>query len=545
VRAKYPLIQWQEWRVVILYTLFLLFLTSLPYYVAWHSEGDAWVFSGHLFGVEDGNSYTGKMRLGARGHWDFYLFYTSENHDDESLFYLPYIISGQVVGLFLTPDDPRLFRGLLIGFQALRIIADVVLVIALYLFIAQFLQLAKLRLLALILSTMGSGLGWLIVALSGGEWLGTLPPDFFIPEGFSFLILLGLPHIALARAALFVGFLCMFQSLKSSKWLLWSIGAGVCWILVGLGVSFYLAILYCLMVIWGSIVWLHQRHFPLQLTLRGTVPILMTLPLFLYYVWVFNTNEVFAQWSTQNQLPSPHPLQYIVVYAIWYILSITATIWLWHKKHLSEPELLLIGWIIAMPILVYLPINVQRRMAEGVIVPLSILSVIGLRLLLPILSRYSYRRTWTRWRAALLFSLLLSTGILWLSVTLAAKNPQEPVFRSKDEIIALDWLNTHAEANAVVLALMPTANVVPAHTNLRVFVGHGPETVHSTQKKRLAQAFFADTLTPVQQQDLLVKYGIQYVFAGPQEQQLSTSKRWASSLTLIYNRGNYQIYEVK
>ncbi|MFN8449725.1 MAG: hypothetical protein U0521_14335 [Anaerolineae bacterium] len=42
---------------------------------------------------------------------------------------------------------------------------------------------------------------------------------------------------------------------------------------------------------------------------------------------------------------------------------------------------MLIGWVLIVPVLVYLPINVQRRMSEAVIVPLAILAAAGLHAL--------------------------------------------------------------------------------------------------------------------------------------------------------------------
>lgn len=543
MRAQ-PSISAKEWRNVAFFALFLLILTSLPYLVAVMANNDAWVFNGHAFGVEDGNAYLGKMRLGARGNWNFYLFYTSEPHDSEALFYLPYIATGQIVGLIYDTDDPALFNGLIIGFQGLRVIGDAILVTVSYSFIAQFLHVPSTRMLALLLSTIGGGLGWLVIILLGPEWLGTPPPDFYIPEGFGFLVVLGLPHIALARAALLGGFLCLFRALATPRWWGWAIAAGICWLLVGIGVSFYLAIIYCLMAIWGLIAWIKQGRFPLQLTLRGTVPTTMTFPLFFYYVWVFSQNEIFATWSSQNLLASPSPLQYVAVYAVWYGLAAVAIRWLW-KEYPREPTLLLIGWAVAMPFLVYLPINVQRRMAEGVIVPLSVLSVIGLRLAVPSLSKGSYQRAWKRSRVALVITLTLSSGLLLLGVTFTALTPDRPLFRPQAEMDALDWLNVYANDDAVVLALFETSNVIPARTNLRVFVGHGPETIESTPKKRLAEDFFADELSQQAQQALFSRYGVDYVLVGPKERELSPSMNWATSLTLIYNQGDYQIYEVE
>ncbi|MBL8163839.1 MAG: hypothetical protein JNJ61_17765, partial [Anaerolineae bacterium] len=194
-----------EWQRVALFALLLILLTSAPYWLAWSRAGTEWQFSGFLFGADDGYSYLGKMRLGVRGLWEFYLFYTPEPHASAPLTFLPYILPGQIVRLFTSPADPGA-TALLAGiFGLMRVIFDALLIVVLYRFIAAFIASPAGRFRALLLATLGGGLGW-VIALGGG-----LPPEFYIPEGFSFLILWGLPHLALARAALLGALLLILQ----------------------------------------------------------------------------------------------------------------------------------------------------------------------------------------------------------------------------------------------------------------------------------------------------------------------------------------------
>jgi hypothetical protein len=204
--TRQPLIAKNEWRAVLVYAAALMLLTCIPYALAWLNAGDTQAFSGFLFGVDDGNSYIGKMRLGAQGLWDFRLFYTAEPHDSAPLIFLPYIIPGQITHLFISDTDSAL-HGVLVGtYHFLRVVFGLFLILVIYRFIAAFLALPKTRFLALLLATIGGGLGWL--AIIGGE----LPPEFYIPEGFTFLILFSLPHLALARAFLLLGLLAIFNA---------------------------------------------------------------------------------------------------------------------------------------------------------------------------------------------------------------------------------------------------------------------------------------------------------------------------------------------
>ena len=582
-----------EWRSVLLLAVAVVVITTAPYLLAWSKQGSDWHFSGFLFGVEDGNSYIGKMRLGARGVWDFYLFYTPEASDGVPLVFLPYIIPGQIVGHFIADTDPALTPALIVTFHLMRIVFDALLVVAIYRFVAVFLDDPRDRLIAAILALLGGGLGWLL-SLSGQS---ALPADFYIPEGFSFLILFGLPHLALARAALLGGLLALMKSLPltpaelrsaypsptqmgrgekeivgarhavptqpvnvgerarhvvplrhrvhiaRSEWR-WLILAGVCWLVVGLSVPFYFVIIYCVLGAWGLAAWVKQRRFPLALFARCVVAGGITLPLFLFYTIAFTVNPVFAAWSAQNLLASPPPLQYLLAYLPLGLLALFGARRVWRLEGIRPA--LLIGWVLIVPILVYLPLNVQRRMSEAVIVPLAILAAAGLRVL-------AERGVPGIVRGALVTVTLLTSAFLLLGGFLAAANPARPLFRPAAEIDALNWLNENSAPDDIVLSAVETGNVIPAWTHLRTFMGHGPETINWQFKTARLEYFYSGGMSGAERASLYASPcaltfacagTIRYVMDGPLEQALAPGgdPAWASGLTQVYDANGYRIY---
>ncbi|MCZ7540484.1 MAG: hypothetical protein M5U29_11340 [Anaerolineae bacterium] len=200
-----------EWRRVILFAAAVMLVTTIPYVVGALAAGAGWTFGGFVFGADDGYSYLAKMRLGARGDWLFTLRYTHEPHGGAPLF-LPYLLLGKLAALFVSPRSPHLPAALIVAFHAARIACGFALILVTYRFIAAFLRGPATRMLALVLIALGGGLGWPLALAGRGDWLGSLPVDFYIPEGYSFLILFGLPHLALARAALLGGLLLLLRA---------------------------------------------------------------------------------------------------------------------------------------------------------------------------------------------------------------------------------------------------------------------------------------------------------------------------------------------
>ncbi len=603
-----------EWRYVALFTLIVIILLTTPYVVAWNAQTDQWRFGGSLFGVEDGNSYLGKMRLGARGIWDFYLFYTSEPHASAPLFYLPYIIAGQIVGRFFDPTDPRLAHALMIAFRVLQAICNALLIPVMYAFIAAFTRSVKTRRLALTLATFGGGLGWLLALTGNNGLLGSLPIDVYVPEGFSFLVLFGLPHIALGRAALLLMLLAVMKigsppatkptspqapllkerGLKRVFLLPLALGRGgrgvrllflaiVCGYIVALAVPFYLALGYVILGAWGLAAWLLNRRFPTRLFWQAVIVGMATLPIFGYFFWQFFVNRAFVIWSAQNDLPSPHVLHYVFGYALLTIPAAVAVWRIWKQRsvgtrHISSSVLqidqtgrgmprpydnttpplraergpggevrlaLLFGWLLIVPVLVYLPINVQRRMSEGVIVPLALLAALGLRW---IARRIRFGRAF---QYALTGAALLTSVFLLFGGFLAASNPGRPIFRPAEEIAAFDWLAANAEPDAVILTAPETGNAIPAYTSLRTYMGHGPETLHWQDKTETLTRFYRGELDEDERSRLYAggehdswDYApVRYVYFGERERALrGDSMAWADGLTLIYDVDGVQIY---
>ena len=263
----------------------------------------------------------------------------------------------------------------------------------------------------------------------------------------------------------------------------------------------------------------------------------MTLPLFFYNVAVFTTNPAFAQWSAQNILTSPPPLHNLLAYLPLIVLAVIGGRWLWRQSNLRIA--LLIGWPLIVPLLVYLPINVQRRLAEAVIVPLAILAVMGIGVLAGRWSR--------RWLVIVTLLVTLPTSLLLVMGGYAvplARSPQ--AFYPAEQVAALNWLNQHAQPDEVVFAAKNTGNQVPAYTHLRVYVGHGPETLYGLDKERLTEQFYGGALSADERMTLYADMRIRYVFYGPYEREFSRDIRsnWLDELTQIYAENGIEIYEV-
>ncbi|MBL8147510.1 MAG: hypothetical protein JNL34_14105, partial [Anaerolineae bacterium] len=285
---------------------------------------------------------------------------------------------------------------------------------------------------------------------------------------------------------------------------------------------------------------------------RAALSAVLMLPPPVYFALTFLSNPALSIWSAQSPLPSPPPLELLLAYLPLLIPAVTALPFVWASAWDKGRLALLLAWVLIAPLLAYLPISVQRRLLEGVIVPLAILAAIGL-------AGWARRGRAGRFAAGTMIGLSsLSVAFLLAGSLASLANPATPTFRPAAETTALNWLNAHAAPGAVVLGAFESGNVLPAFTHLRPFAGHGPETIAAGEKRALSEVFFRGELSAEEEVALLAgpclapaplpcSDPIDYILFGPLEQALAEGDSpgaWAETLRLIYDQDGYRIYQV-
>jgi hypothetical protein len=521
----------RHWRL--LYSGALALLTGLPYLMGYFAQGSSWAFTGFVFGVEDGNSYIAKMLAGAEGAWLFRTPYTTEPQQGV-LAFLPYILLGKLA------QGEALHEQLVALFHLFRTAAIPLEVYAVYRFSSLFLVEERWRRWVTVMATAGGGLGWVLLAVGRSSWLGSLPLDLHSPETFGFLAVYGLPHLIVARALLILGLVFYLESDVAPRkgWL-----AGL--VLLGLGMVQPISLVSAMAVLAAHLV-VTTIGSARRGALAGVWPwfvaaakaALVPAPLIAYNIIVFSADPYLRAWTAQNQILSPSPPHYLVAYGLILVPAAAGAWRAWaeggHRSWLPA------AWALAIPLLAYLPLGVQRRLPEGAWVALAVLAAVGCR-------------DWERMRPALrrlapflLGASLPSSLILIAGGMTAALRPGEPVFIPRAEARAFTWLGENVEADTNVLAAYRTANALPAWAPLRVVIGHGPETPGLGGLLPQVARFYASQTGDDLRLEFLAEHDVGIVFAGRNEAVLGAWRADETSfLERIYSGDGYSIYSVR
>ena len=532
-----------EWRWVLIWIVVAVIVTSVPYLVGWLRSTPDRVFGGFAFALEDGYSYLSKMRQGAAGLWLFQLPYTSEAHTP-AIFYLFHLLLGKFSALtgLSTP----------LVYHLARVICDALLLAVIYRFVAMFTAWRPVRRIAFLLIVFSGGLGWLLILLGLGAWLDSAPIDMISPEAFTFLDLYAFPHLALARALLLLGFVFLWRSAAGVKQALL---AGLCWLIMMLLVPFLAAVVGAIAVAALVVQSIAVRHIDWRAVRLTVLAGLIAAPPLIYTFLVVFSDPIWQVWADQLVILSPHPLHYVLGYALVGSLALIGLAKTWKRRVI---DVRLVGWLLVVPLLIYLPFNSQRRLIEGWQIPLALCAAVGLAYaVLPawrksrVVQHLTRNRRYTRhglqnWLLAGLLFLSATTYALMLVEQTARMIAQVDLgFRPGAELAALHWLDERATYDDVILSAYDTGNFLPVVVGARAFLGHGPETAYSQDKRVWVDEFYAAATPDAWRRSFLHDWPITYVFFGPLEQAGGLRDlSGLAELALVYDQGDYQIYQV-
>lgn len=515
----------REYGWVLLWSLVVLGLTFVPYAWCALQATPEHPFSGLVYDVEDVRTYLAEMRQGAEGAWLLHLPYTSEDHPRAFVHGL-YLLLGKLLPL-VGGDVLALFHGA-------RAVLGAAALVSVYRFQAAFSGLVAVRKVAWLLTALSSGMGWLLILLGRSHWLGDMPIDFWVPEAFTLPVIYAFPHISLSLVLLLEAVLAYLRAAE---------GEGTGHALRGGALALALAFVvpFDLGIVYGAlgahlVALALLRRDRLQGAISAALAVgAVSLPGLAYNAWVFTFNGAFREWSRQNLGFSPHPVHFLVAYSLLALLAVPGFARALRTRQVRDA--FLVGWVAAVALLLYLPFNLQRRLILGTHPVLCLLAAVGLlRGILPwarrsrlwrwLLARGRGRYTsggLFRWVAYAVLCLSLPSNLLLLAGPMVqAQAHIPPIYLTREQAEASQWLTEHAQPGSVVLSSQPVGNVLPTVASVWVFLGHGAITAQFDRKAAEAAWFYAHATEASDAACAwLAARGIQYVYWGPEERALA------------------------
>jgi hypothetical protein len=397
----------------------------------------------------------------------------------------------------------------------------------------------RTRRIFFVIVVLGSGLGWLAMPLAQDASF----PDMTVPEAYPLYSTYVNVHFPLTISclALLAGyFILSFRPGAEQDHSLEQLPPLVAVL------SFLLALLYphALVPFGGAVAlyaifdWRDHRRLSLRLIRWIVALILPALPLAAYYALTLMYNPGMAEWNRQNINPAPTVPVLLIGLGIPLLLALPGII-RGVLRFERDGDRIVILWLVAMLVVMYLPTGAGRRFAAGLMLPIAYFATRAVEDVW--IARVSRRLRAYVFALVIPLMAISLIFILFLPVLpVVSGNPANAVgiFLERDYAATFQWLNTRSSSSDVVLASPVASAWLPGWAETRVVYGHPFETLHADVKRQQVFDWYAGTADCAA---LLDEYDVRYILYGAEEAKLGSAP-CRSSLTFVAQFGDVIVY---
>lgn len=522
-----------ELLLVLLWAALVVGLTVLPYLwaISLTGPGQPWEgyqFQGFMWGVDEGNVYMAWIRQAAEGRVLLRNQYTILPQNPQ-FFNVFFLACGKLVAA--TGQPPAVI------FHIMRLAGGIVLLVSIYLLAAWLSDRPAVRWGTLCLASLGSGLGWLAAVWSEARapYLPPplRPPDYAppsehtwqaMPEAVTFVSIFLNPLFVWSMALLCLFFVTALAAFELRR-VRWAVVAGLVLLVLGnihtydIFAAHAALALYVLLLLvrrqlsWGRAV----GTYALLLALSAASPI---------YAWY--TARLDPAWLAKINTPtlSPRPIDYAAGYGLIFLLALVGAAWAVRHARTHQRLLFPLGWAISNLLLVYAPVSFQRKMAEGLHIPLCLLAAVALVMVVAPRVRGRKGEDRSALIITLAVALTLPSNAMFVAGAMQQTGSnnanllrwlQPPAYLPWDEVEAIEFLAHNTTESDVVFCSSLIGSHIPARAPCTVFVGHWAETLYFDRMLEEVGSFLLPGRSPQVRAGILRRAGATWVYYGSYE----------------------------
>lgn len=501
------------WKWIVSISALLIVMTGAPYLYGYVNTPPGGAYTGlHALTPGDFNVYFAQMRQAHEGTLATHNLFSGREGIGSISMANPLWQALGVLGGALHLSPP-------IMFHLARLLLIPVFLIALWQLIALLLP-HRTRVVAGAVVLFSSGIGYFLYPFvphaETPAGVYAFPMDLWVPESNTFLTLSHSPHLLLALT-LFVWILvCFLRAHAAARPFSWQVMGGLTAAVLFSFHPFHIPTLAAVLGAWAIVL---GRAAGRRSCATLFVFAALSAPSIGWQAARLLTDEITLDWARQNITLTPPPWDVSAGFGLLLPLAVFgfmrfrrgagATVLI----HNGRVPWLLMAWAVVQLALVYSPFPFQRRLLQGVHVPLALLATEGIVWVAAVFPRTLILRSF----AIVLLGLLLTTstvGTVSRDVALfSARNPIFYLSSPLQEVFRTLETDPHG---GVVIAGMTTASFIPAWTGRVVFAAPGAHSFHYDVARRVkAYWFLLGKGTYLQRKEFLVREYISDVVITP------------------------------
>lgn len=439
----------------------------------------------NIFGAADKLVYYSQIEQGRQGLIMIKNLHTSE--PQKGLFFAPHWwLIGQT-GRWLNISND-------VAYQLYRIILSLIVLALLWYLASKIFNTVWERAGAFSLVLFASGWGWIVgffqpeVLTSRFNALLNKPVDLYVTEMAPLSNSQQSPLFILSHIALLTVMILVLRWRHSWSWYRGIIIAGISSLLVIIH-PYDMWIIVSVLVAWsGYKMWRGAAWTSLGYPAAAVVGAVLGAG----YVYAGLVADVaIAGWSKQNLVYSPPLYNYIIGLGLLFPLWLVGLYSVIKHKRDSAWWMLLALWSVAGWLMIYLPLDYNRRLANAWQIPLGFIAYQGLRVLGSQLRILYFKIVFYSF---MVFGLLIGSFYsLWLPIQQIPLFAADQRFYLSDDLhqALVDLKNTTTNQDVILSSDSKLDVIISAYTGRRMFIGHEHQTVNWAAKEQQRDEFWS------------------------------------------------------
>jgi hypothetical protein len=438
----------------------------------------------------------------------------------------------------------------LFTFHLFRIIFGFIFLYLLYLFISQIFSDTKWRKLTFLILCFASGLGVFTVIRPWTSdnmyvYFGT---DIWFSEGVTFLTLYHSPLFILSQICLLLIFWWLIIRLEIASFLE-TIIMGLIGLFLGIFHTYDIIIVFSISSVWFILKAFIERRFIWSSFFKLAIFYSITALAGFYFIILKSLSPGFSGWAVQNVTLSPRPLNYMIGYGLIFILFLFGI-----RPALKGKNkyLFFLGvWAIVQWFLLFIPSQFQRKLGNGLHLPLVLIGMFGLTIIWEKLKQ-SDLINWLKNKhiikamsISVIIILLFSSNLFMFGAEFFY-HLKWAFYLSPGEKPAMNWFKDNLTSQDVILSENTAGSIIPALTGRYVYLGHGHQTNNWDIKLyEVEKWFYQNNQYDQTKLQWLKKNRIDYVYYSSRERGLGNFQPQEKSyLKNVFKDDDTEIYQV-
>ncbi|MBU1130894.1 hypothetical protein KJ840_02065 [Patescibacteria group bacterium] len=527
-------------KFIISIIVLVLIITLLPYIGVYNSNKDYYT-GGTLVGAADKMVYLSQIEEARQGYFFIHNLYTSE---PQAGYFSPLWASlGWFSGITKLPP--------LFTYHLFRVIFGFIFLYLLYLFVSKIFLKETWRKIAFVTLAISSGFGFFTFFINYilKNPNGYFGADIWYSEGNTFLTLFHSPLFILSQICLLLIFWWTIARFKIAKYPE-VIGMGIIGCLLGFFHPYDVFIAFFILSVWFIVNIIKNKLWPWPDFFKLVIFFLISFAS-IFYFFIFRIfSPGFAGWAEQLVQLSPPPHNYMAGFGLIFIFFLfgISPAWKSKNKYLN----FLAVWSLTSWLLLYMPLSFQRRLGNGMHIPMALLAVLGAAVLLDKIKKtklyYKINNKFTIKIVILIIFIFLmtSTNLFFLGLNYHFFSIGE-FHLTKGEKEAIWWLKENSDKSDIILSQSQMGSIIPSIAGRFVYLGYKIQTNNWLIKKYdVEEWFFKDNRGDKLKARWLSREGIDYLYYGSREMALGEfNPQNKEYLKQVFQNSEVAIYQVK